>query len=126
MTKPKKGTDSQVDEGVLDFVTEKCAKGLPITIWPRKATEDNSFVPGPVNQGEGSLGQSSGGQSSGEQPSQPLGTLAALSVLLAFNLVQAAKTEGRERLRASTRCLGLPCCPSREPRQLSDRRNGCE
>lgn len=44
----------------------------------------------------------------GEQPSQPLGTPAALSVLLAFNPVQAAKTEGRERLRGFHTVPGTP------------------
>lgn len=30
LCKLKKGRESQVDEGVLYFVTEKCAKGLPV------------------------------------------------------------------------------------------------
>lgn len=53
-TEPKKERDSQVDEGMLSFVSEKCTEGLPTTT----QGEQRKTTSGPVSQGQGGLRRS--------------------------------------------------------------------
>lgn len=104
--------DSQVDAERLCFATEKYA-GLPIR-GQGKQLKTTKCVPGPVNRkGRAELGWGHG------EPRQPLGTPAAMFVLLTPDPVQtgiqAAKAKGRERL---SRCHVGPGAPQLSLSQL--------